>query len=200
MRDRKSDHQGKLSFAFTAFPFDDAFSSACANRTDECIASPPNDETIGCDEARKRFDCLTSLVDAPVCRGSDYLLHVRSQRDLAADETSDLCENSTVSTSTPNRTPSAMTAVATERPPSGCEWRNASRAIGAPAHSACLLFGDPHIVTFDNVEQTCAIPGLQRLLTIGDDVVSVEVENVRVSTTLKATATSRVSGARAIRR
>ncbi|XP_062517044.1 repulsive guidance molecule B-like [Corticium candelabrum] len=59
-----------------------------------------------------------------------------------------------------------------------------------PSYTACVLFGDPHLVTLAGREETCCLSGRHRLLEY--DELSVDTVNVRVDTRLKATGTSEV--------
>lgn len=59
------------------------------------------------------------------------------------------------------------------------------------SYTACVMFGDPHLVTVSGQEQTCSLLGIRRLFGYGQ--LTVDVENVRVSPKLNATGTKKVS-------
>lgn len=59
------------------------------------------------------------------------------------------------------------------------------------SYTACVLFGDPHLITVSGNEQTCSLPGKHRLLEYGEDL-TVDVVNVKVAPWLNATGTSKV--------
>eukprot|EP00118_Oscarella_pearsei_P005598 m.25812 g.25812 ORF g.25812 m.25812 type:complete len:368 (+) comp28978_c0_seq2:194-1297(+) len=165
--------------------------ATCASQTDRCLSQAGNfscDQSTlcACEQAQFLSDCLQSLDNGSVCDASN--LHFFSHKTQAEHDMRTSCEgSSSVGTSRPPGAPSV-----TPRPsplPNGCDW-NRSRNKSA---SVCLLFGDPHIVTFAGSEQTCRILGRHRLLAFGDDAVVVDVVNVPVSTALEATATSQVT-------
>ena len=60
------------------------------------------------------------------------------------------------------------------------------------SYAACVLFGDPHLITVSREEQTCSLPKRHRLFEYGEDL-TVDVVNVNVASQMDATGTSKVS-------